>query len=218
MHSGSTAHHASPPDAATPTSPPAVVAIGRRPVGLLTVVAAVALLLSGCASDRATDQNHARETAQTTPGLIIGDQATYTANRYASPTVSPTATAPPPATVKEIGLATGVDGSGQPNGFYTAVPANAGTVYLVADLDGLMAGSEVASDWLSNQKKPTDRKDYGGSSFTVTQDGRQWVALPMTLDGSLPTGEYGLYLFVDGQQIATLGIQITDSGSAPRSV
>lgn len=219
MHLGSIGRHVSQPDGeATGSETIRTAAHARRSVSVLAIIGIVVLLLSGCASDRATDQNDARETAQTTPGLIIGDQATYSANRYASPTLTPTATAPPPATVHQVGLATGVDGSGQPNGFYTAVPADAGTVYVVVDLDGLRAGSVVASDWKTNVKKVSDRQDFGGTSFTVEQDGRSWVALPMTLDGSLAPGDYGIFILVDGQQVADLGIEITAAGTSPRGV
>lgn len=220
MHLGNIARRVSPPDAATTVviEPSLATSRSRRPVGVLTAIAIVTLLLSGCASDRASDQSHARETAQTTPGVIVGDQATYSANRYASPTASPTATALAPATVHEVGLATGVGGSGQPSGFYASVPANAGTVYLAADLDGLRTGSEVASRWETNIKKVSDRKYVGGATFTVTRDGRQWVALPLNLDGSLAPGDYALYLDVDGQLVASLGIEITAPGSQPKSI
>lgn len=218
MHSGSTARRASrPDDAASNRANRLATARSLRPVSVLTVLGLAVLLLSGCASDRATDQGDARETAQTTPGVIVGDQATYSANRYASPTLTATATAPPPATVHEVGLATGVDGSGQPNGLYTAVPANAGTVYVVADLDGLRTGSVVATDWKTNQKKVSERQNFGGASFTVEHEGRQWAVLPMTLDGSLAPGKYGIFIFVDGQQVADLGIEVTAPGTQPKS-
>lgn len=190
----------------------------RRPVRVLTVIALVVLVLSGCASDRATDQSDARETAETTPGLVVADQATFAANRYASPTLTPTATAPPPPTAQEVGIATSVQGSGQPNGFVVSVATNAGTVYLVADLDGLRAGSVVESIWYRNTMEIEDRDYAGGTIFTVEQDGRRWVNLPQTLDGSLPTGNYAVELEVDGEQVATLGIEITPAGSPPRSV
>ena len=190
----------------------------RRPVRVLAVIALVALVLSGCASDRAMDQDAARETAETTPGVVVGDQATFAANRYASPTLTPTATPPLPPTVQEVGIATSIEGTGQPNGFVVSVATNAGVVYLVADLDGLRAGSVVESGWYRNTIDVQERDYAGGSAITAERDGRQWVALPMTLDGSLPTGNYAAELFVDGEQVATLGIEITSAGSQPRGV
>ena len=190
----------------------------RRPVGVLSVIGLAVLLLSGCASDRATDQRPARETSETTPGVIVGDQATWSANRYASPTTIPTATNVPPATLQEIGLATGVDGSGQPNGFVVSVASNAGTVYLVADLDGLRSGSVVRSYWQKNEEKFEDRTYAGDASVTVERDGRQWVALPLNLDGSLATGNYGVLLYVDDVELGSIGIELTSPGTQPRSV
>lgn len=190
----------------------------RRPVRVLTVIALVVLVLSGCASDRASDQSDARETAETTPGVVIADQATFAANRYASPTLTPTATPPPPPTVQDVGIATSVEGSGQPNGFVASVAVNAGTVYLVADLDGLRAGSVVESIWFRNTIDVQERDYVGGSAFTVEEDGRQWVAIPMTLDGSLPTGNYAAELYVDDEEVAGLGVELTSAGSQPRGV
>ena len=221
MRLDSTGHPANRPnDSNDPTSDRLELASARsrRPVHVLTVIALVVLVLSGCASDRATEQGDARETAETTPGVVTGGQATFAANRYASPTLTPTATPPPPPTVQEVGLATSVEASGQPNGFVVSVAVNAGTVYLVADLDGLRAGSVVESGWYRNTIDVQERNYAGGSAFTVEQDGRQWVAIPMTLDGSLPTGNYAAELFVDGEEVASLGIELTSAGSQPRGV
>ncbi len=219
MHLGNTGPRASRPDHDSGRVPrPLASACSRKPAGVLTVIGLAVLLLSGCASDRATDQRPARETSETTPGLIVGDQATYSANRYASPTAIPTATSVPPATVQQIGLTTGVDGSGQPNGFVVSVAVNAGTVYFVVDLDGLRAGSVVASYWEKNAEKIQDRDYAGGASFTVERDGRQWVALPQNLDGSLAPGNYGVRLFVDEVEIGSIGIELTSAGTQPRGV
>ena len=219
MHLGNTGPLASRPDHDTGRVPLSLASANtRRPAGVLTVIGLAVLLLSGCASDRATDQRPARETSETTPGLIVGDQATYAANRYASPTAIPTATSGPSATVQQIGLTTGVDGSGQPNGFVVSVAVNAGTVYFVVDLDGLRAGSVVASYWEKNAEKIQDRDYAGGASFTVERDGRQWVALPQSLDGSLAPGNYGVRLFVDEVEIGSIGVELTSAGTQPRGV
>lgn len=221
MHLGSTRRHGNRPEANPGPNRAAfslASARSRRPVGVLTIIGLAVLLLSACASDRATDQRPARETSETTPGVVVGEQATYSANRYASPTAIPTATNVPPATLQEIGLATGVDGSGQPNGFVISVASNAGTVYLVADLDGLRAGSVVRTYWFRNVEKFEDRTFAGEGTETVGQDGRQWVAVPLTLDGSLEPGDYGIRLFVDDVAVGSIGIQLTSPGTQPRSV
>lgn len=223
MHSVSTGPRDSRPDApgdaieevetadAARANPPG----GVRLIGTLILTLTV---LVGCASDRATDQRPARETAQTTQGVIGGDQATWSVERFASPTVTASATAPPPASVVEIGLATGVGGDGAPNGFVVSVPANAGTVYLVADLDGLAAGTVIEPRFYRNVKEPDERTQFPIGTYTAERDGRQWVAIPVYLDGSVPTGDYGLDIWIDGEQIGTIGIQITSPGSQPRSV
>lgn len=222
MHSASTGPRDSRPDPAghaiedeTAAAARANLPGGVRLTGTLILTLTV---LVGCASDRATDQRPARETAETTQRVIGGDQATWSVERFASPTVTASATAPPPAAVVEIGLATGVGGDGAPNGFVVSVPANAGTVYLVADLDGLAAGSVVAGDFYLNVKKPDERDRYGAGSFTVETAGRQWVAIPITLDGSLPAGDYAIDLYVDGGQVGSIGFDITGSGTQPRGV
>ncbi len=221
MHLGSTRRRGNQPDPnlePNATAFPLASVRSRRPVGVLTIVGVVVLLLSACASDRATDQRPARETSETTPGVIVGEQATYSANRYASPTVIPTATNVPPATLQEIGLATGVDGSGQPNGFVVSVASNAGTVYLVADLDGLRSGSVVRTYWFKNMEKFEDRTYAGEGTVTVGQDGRQWVAVPQALDGSLEPGNYGIRMFVDDVEVGSVGIELTSPGTQPQSV
>jgi hypothetical protein len=218
MRSASTARPASPPDAGAAagthrrTDRPT-----RRRVGLVASLILAVTVLAGCASDRAYDQDRARETAETTSEVITGVQSTYVATRYGSPTATATATAVSPGVLHEIGLTTSVGPDGQPDGFVTGIASNAGRVYVAADIEGLADGAAVGVVWSTNVAKVQDRRNVGESSITVT-GGRHWVAVPFDLDGSIQPGDIAISLYVDGQQIGTLGIDVLSPGSAPRGV
>ncbi|HEV2528663.1 MAG TPA: hypothetical protein VGT61_09460 [Thermomicrobiales bacterium] len=194
------------------------MAIARRPVRLVVSSLVTLVLLAGCASDRAYDQQRAQETARTTDQAVIDIQASFTANRYASPTTTATPTPQPPGILHEIGLATSISGDNQPSTFVTAVANNAGRVYVTANLDGLSDGVTVGIGWYVNTLKPEDFVFVGESSVTVEGGGRQWIAVPYDLNGALEPRDYAVYLYVDGEVIGSLGIEILPAGSQPRSV
>ncbi len=223
MHSVNTARPASPPDDRLPSTSPSHAEPGRaapvrRSARLVVVLVASLVLLAGCASDRAYEQDRARETAETTNQAVVEIQASFAAERYASPTTTATPTSAPAARLIEMGLATSVSGDGQPNGFYTAVANNAGTVYVAADLDGLSDEATVGVAVWVNARDTEDFVYVGENSIIVSGGGRQWVAVPYDLNGGLEPRDYAFYLYVDGQQIGSLGIEILSPGSQPRGI
>lgn len=228
MHSVNTARPAAPPDTVTPQAT-SLATGARRPyrrLPLLLMVLVVALgALAGCASDKASDQNRARHTAEAGTSVISGDQATYAANRYASPSLSPTPIPRSAGHVHEMGVAVSVQGNNQPSNFVTSVPTNAGTIYVAANVDGLPENSTVTAILFPNAKKPADRKVVLQASITVSGSGQQWIAVPLQLDGSLPTGQYGVALSlqnppanVTDPELGSLGIELTSPGTPPKSV
>lgn len=110
-----------------------------------------------------------------------------------------------------------MSGDGQPNGFVVSVANNAGTAYVVADIEGLTVGQAVGVGFYANTRDPDDRTNYGAGSLTIERDGRQWVAVPVYLDGSMPAGDYAMDLFVDGEQVGSIGVRLTGPGTQPRS-
>ena len=228
MHSASTDRPASPPDSTTIPTHPAPTGV-RQPVwrlpSVLFVLLVTAVLLSGCASDHATDQSRARRTAEVNQGGIAHDQATFNAARYASPGATPTTIPVLPGVVHELGIAISVQGNNQPSSFVTSIPVSAGTIYVAADVEQIPAGSTVTATMFKNTTKPADRTEAAQASVTISTDGRQWIAVPLFIDSSLEPGQYGIELVVGndlsklrGSELGSLGIELTGPGTQPRSV
>lgn len=163
----------------------------RRAAGFV-MVALMTVILAACSSGSAREAERSREGDGTAESVVSNRQATYTATLVAQGTPTPLPERPP--RVAALVLTTQVNGDGSPVGEYASVPSNAGTVYLAAQLTGLREGRMAAalrdtSDQ-HNVLAYNEIEVRGGS-------GSGWVAIPVSMDGSIPPGDYPIWIIFD---------------------
>lgn len=194
----------------TPLDRTSGAGFGAARRGLLALT--VLLVFAGCSTGRVNESrlDQARD-AEQTPQMPV-QQATRIAQRYfpASPPASPTVPLAPVVGFLAITLATNPDGS--PQGSYASVPVDAGQVLAAARLHDATAGQLITAVWTDG---------FGNEAGRVEQELAaggpvQWITLPLGLSPSLSPGPYGVYIFADERQIASLGFNLTSPGSAPQ--
>lgn len=180
-------------------------------VGVLILFLCLALL-AGCASGTATDARRGQRQDTAEEANLPAQQATFTAQEYFPPTPTPLPTRPPAPALASLVIALALGAGNEPVDEYAAVPTNAGTIYASARLDGLRAGQVVSASWTdaNNTVVATSRFDIPAGAD------RDWVALPLALDGSLAPGDYAVYLFADDRPLNSLVFRLLPAGSAPQ--
>jgi hypothetical protein len=174
-------------------------------------VALLALVvLSGCSSGMATDARREAARDASLPDKLDSDQATRTAERYFPPTATPGTVEPDPAALEELVITFGFRGDGTPDGSYESVPAGVGTVYAAARVSGVSVGQTVnavvTDAWGNDLARPSVTIDPGAAD--------RWLALPIGIGGDVASGEYGVYVEIDGQVVGSLAFGITGPGSS----
>ncbi len=175
---------------------------------------ALALLLTGCAGGAAEEARRAEAREAATTPQLAGQQATRIAQRFFPPTPTPGPTPPPVPALDTLAITLGVDGAEAPQGHFATVPSDAGTLYAAAHLNDVAAGQVVTATWVdgvANTIATSEVEIDGGG-------GSRWVALPLTLNGSLPPGEYAVFLFVDDRRLGSLLFGLTPPGSFPQQL
>ena len=196
-----------------PTHVPHPVAFPAERRALTALCSGLLLLvvLTACASGSAEEARLGQARDAATDPDLPRQQATRTAERFFPKTPTPTPAPPPLPTVAELVMTVGFGGDA-PQGRYASVPADAGTVYAAALLNGVHDGQVVAASWVDA---------VGGTVNTSRVEieadaGQRWVGLPLDLNGALAPGEYAVYLFVGERRLGSLLFQITPAGSGPQ--
>ena len=172
------------------------------------LLSAVVSLLAACAGGSAEEarRGQARDAAATAE--LPERQATRVAERFFPLTPTPAPTPPPVPTLESLVITLGFAGDA-PQGSYASIPADA-AMSAGALLNGLFAGQVVTAAWTDGAGN-----NVGSTRVEITADtGRQWVALP--LNGSLPPGEYAVYLFVGERRLGSLVFGVTAPGTGPQ--
>jgi hypothetical protein len=201
------------PDRLTSPSTARDIAFAR-----LLLTSLVLLTLSACSSGNAREAEQGRDADASEEARLADLQATYSAGFVdpGTPDASPTADARFP-TLDRLVLTSNLAGNG-PTEELASVPANYGTVYAGALLNGLRRGMVVSALWRN------ERGDVYRSETTIERAADQaWVGLPLPLDGSLAPGNYAVILFVavadeDPVALNSLVFEITSSGTQARSL
>ncbi len=170
-------------------------------LAVLLVVATTA----GCISEQAKDQRLA-STREATRGAILAEvEATMIATRFHLPTPTPAPTLVISPVLANLVLARSVGADGSPLAEIRSVPTGAsGTIYAAAEIAHLRAGQRVIAVWTN-----ASGAELGRSEQTITAAApRQWVALPWTLDGTLPPGWYAVLIYVDDTRLNSLAFRI----------
>ena len=170
---------------------------------------AVLATLAACAGGSAQEARRGQQRDAAASPNLPREQATRTAQRFFPKTPTPKPTPPPPPTLGSIAMTLGLGGDGAPLGAYASVPADAGTAYVAAFLQGVAEGQVVAARFVD-----AFGGTVGTSNVEIESDAEaSWVGLPLTLNGALPAGEYGVYVFVGERRIGSLLFRIDPPGT-----
>ena len=177
----------------------------------------VVLLVAACSSGNAREAERGQAAQASETARLSQLQATYSAGfiNPGTPTPAPTPASLP--TLERLVLAGSVGNNG-PAEELASVPANFGTVYAGALLNGLSGGTVVSALWRG------ERGNVYTSETRVEQNAAQaWVGLPLPLDGSLAPGAYAVIILVTvGDEppvsLNSLVFEITASGSSARAL
>jgi hypothetical protein len=173
----------------------------------MAAIAPVLILvaLAGCVSEQAQDQRLA-STREATRGAVLAEvEATVITTRFALPTPTPAPTLAIQPALANLVLARSVSADGSPLDEIRSVPAYAsGTIYAAAEISHLRTGQTVVAVWTN-----ASGAEIGRSAQTVAANAdRQWIALPWTLDGTLPPGTYAVFIYVDDIRLNSLVFRI----------
>lgn len=171
----------------------------------MVAVLIVALCLAACETGRVDEARDAAERDATRGAVLPDVQATSIAERFRPPTPTPMPTPTLAPALAQLVLTSGVGPSGAPRDELRLVPAyTRTTIYAAAQLSHVQPGQTVVAIWANAAggeiQRTTARITSGAAS--------QWVALPLTLDGTLPPGSYAVYLYVDEYRLTSLVFRI----------
>ena len=202
-----------------PVVPPSVLPIDRLRCSNATrvgiwLLASMALLLTitACSSGSAKEARRGQERDAAVTPILPADQATRTAQRFFSPTPTPSPAPPPAPTLGSLTITLGNDGSGAPQGNYASLPSDTGTAYVTALLYGVSRDQMISARWNDAYGSAIDtpRVEIGNDAAQM------WVSLPLGLNGSLPPGEYVVYLFADERRLGSVVFSLTGPGTGPQ--
>lgn len=183
-----------------------------RPRSLLVAFATMIglIALTGCASGNVNEARRgAAADLEGTPTLAQL-QATRVAQQFKPATPVGTPDTRPMPTIEALVITLGLAPGNAPREQYAAVPADAPTVYADALMHDLRGGQTVTAEWVN-----ASGNLIATSEASVPNDAAQaWVALPMQLAGSVPPGDYAVFVDVDGHLIDSLVFRVASPGTA----
>jgi hypothetical protein len=157
------------------------------------------VLLSGCASGSAPEAEEFRQRAETEPARLGDAQVTSIATKFFSTTPTPAPTRTPIVVIADLAIATAVDSSGAPRQRVRSVPAS-GTMYVTALLRYVTAGSTVVATLGT-----IDGQSFFSTEYTIpTSADETWVSFQWNLNGSIASGRYAAYVWVDGSLLNSI--------------
>jgi hypothetical protein len=169
----------------------------RRLFSILTMLL-LAASLAACGTGDAEESRFYAEQEATQQSRVPDVQATTTARFFSgTPEAQPTST--PWPVLSELTLATSVDGSGAPQSRVDSASAQ-GTIYIAARIHDLTAGTNfVAVLGRTDNSEITRSEQIPDRS---AQNG--WVSFPFAINGTLPGGEYAVFVYADGTLLGSI--------------
>lgn len=174
------------------------------------VLVLAAFVLAGCSTGDVRDSRADQARDAGLPDQLAAEQATRTVQRYFPATGTPSPTEAPRPALGDLVITFGFRPDGTPDGSYESVPAGAGTTYAAARLAGVSAGQVIRAVM-------TDRwgNEYSAPEVTIDPGpADRWLALPLSLPAELVPGEYGVFVFADGQILGSLAFGVSGPGSS----
>jgi hypothetical protein len=182
-----------------------VTAVGRGLAGIGLV-----LVLAACNTGSMNEARRSQEyDVEVEAQQVAAQQATRTAAAFGEGTATPDPGGILAPSVETLVMTLGVNPDGSPSGSYLSLPVDAGTVYASALLGNVQAGQRavaIFTDAAGNQ--------VGSAETEMTANAAsQWLVAPLNMGNTTGPGEYAVYLYSGGHQIASLAFSITGAGS-----
>lgn len=175
----------------------------RDRLSLLALLALMVASLAGCASGDVKESRRfeAQEAGQ--EAVVPEYQLTTVAQEVIRPAASPHPTMTPAATLARLVL-TSSNSGGEPIDELRSVSASAGAIYAAALIANVQPGQTVSAIWIGQDENLIAQSDSvmpGGVS-------QAWLYFPLQLNGSLPPGNYGVVITVDGVRLESLAFRL----------
>jgi hypothetical protein len=180
----------------------------KRPDRNTRVVSLLALLmvtvtLVGCASGNAIEAEpfatrDAKETA-----VMPEAQQTAIIERFFPTPDKPTKESTPIVTLESLVLTTSLGPNSEPSGEVRGV-SGTGTLYAAALVHDLTKGSVASAYWTNKD----DTVIYSSEISIDESAETRWLAFQWNIDGSLPPGNYAVYIYIDSWMLGSLVFQL----------
>jgi hypothetical protein len=171
---------------------------GWRYVATLLALLLTVTTLAACGTGDAEESRFYQEQEATQQAQVPEVQATTTARFFSgTPSAEPTST--PWPVLSELTLATSVAGDGSPQNRVKSASAQ-GTVYIAARIHDLTAGTPFVAVLGRTDNSEIARSEQ--SPERSVQNG--WIAFPFAINGTLPGGEYAVFIYADGTLLGSI--------------
>jgi hypothetical protein len=173
-----------------------------RTVSLLAILLVTATL-AGCASGNALEaEPFATRDAEETAVMPQAQQTAIIERFFPTPD-KPTKDSTPIVTLESLVLTTSIGSNNEPRGEVRGV-SGAGTLYAAALVHDLTKGSVASAYWTNK----ADTVIYS-SEISIDENAEtRWLAFQWNIDGSLPPGDYAVYIYIDSWMLGSLVFQL----------
>lgn len=170
----------------------------RRTASLLLTVLLATVTLAACGTGDAEESRFYQEQEATQQARVPEVQATTTARFFSgTPEAEPTST--PWPVLSELTLATSVSGDGSPQNRVKSASAQ-GMIYIAARIHDVTAGTNLVA-----VLGRTDNSEIARSEQSPERSAQNaWVAFPFAINGTLPGGEYAVFIYADGTLLGSI--------------
>jgi hypothetical protein len=173
-----------------------------RTVSLLAILLLTATL-TGCASGNALEaEPFATRDAEETAVMPEAQQSAIIERFFPTPDKS-TKEPTPIVTLESLVLTTSLGPNSEPSGEVRGV-SGTGTLYAAALVHDLTKGSVASAYWTNK----ADTVIYS-SEISIDENAEtRWLAFQWNIDGSQPSGDYAVYIYIDSWMLGSLVFQL----------
>jgi hypothetical protein len=175
----------------------------RAKAASLLLIAFFVVSLAGCASGNAREaEPFATKDAEKT-AVVPEAQQTALIQRFFPTPGAPTEEPTPIVVLESLVLTTSLGSNNEPQQEVRGV-SGSGTLYADALCHYLTKGSVATAYWTNKD----DTVVYS-SEIPIDEDAEsRWLAFQWNVDGSLPPGQYAVYIYIDSWMLSSLVFQL----------
>lgn len=157
-----------------------------------------AVTLAACGTGDAEESSFYQEQEATRQARVPEVQATTTA-RFFSGTPAPEPTSTPWPVLSELTVSTSVGSDGAPQNRVESASAQ-GTIFIAARIHDVTAGTNFVA-----VLGRTDNSEIARSEQSPDRSVQNaWVSFPFAINGTLPGGEYAVFIYADGTLLGSI--------------